>query len=69
MTDMLVSTSWLETHLGDADHVIAYCGYGIAASATVFVLTMLGHRRTALYDGSLAQWAPDQSLPMVTGAP
>jgi thiosulfate/3-mercaptopyruvate sulfurtransferase len=47
--------------------VITYCGGGIAASATAFVLAMLGHERVALYDGSLSEWATDPTLPMETG--
>ena len=47
--------------------VIAYCGYGIAASGTVFALALLGHRNVRLYDASLAEWAADPDLPMATG--
>jgi thiosulfate/3-mercaptopyruvate sulfurtransferase len=51
----------------EADRVIAYCGGGIAASGTFFVLSLLGHDRVALYDGSLLEWSKDPALPMVTG--
>ena len=47
--------------------VIAYCGHGIAASASVFALAMLGHPDVALYDASLSEWAADETLPIVTG--
>jgi len=50
-----------------APAVIAYCGGGIAASADILVLTMLGHRNARLYDASLSEWARDPSLPMETG--
>lgn len=54
--------------IGHGD-VIAYCGYGIAASATVFALALLGRDHAALYDGSLAEWAADPGLPMACGVP
>jgi thiosulfate/3-mercaptopyruvate sulfurtransferase len=49
------------------DAVIAYCGGGIAASATVFALSLLGHPDVRLYDGSLLEWSNVPELPMVTG--
>jgi thiosulfate/3-mercaptopyruvate sulfurtransferase len=52
----------------EAGRIIAYCGGGIAASGTFLVLSMLGYRNVALYDGSLLQWSRDASLPMVTDA-
>lgn len=55
--------------LGAFDHgrVIAYCGGGIAASATVFALALLGHPDVALYDASLLEWSADATLPMEAG--
>ena len=49
--------------------VIAYCGGGIAASATAFLLTLNGYENVALYDNSLSEWAKDPSLPMEIGVP
>ena len=49
--------------------VIAYCGGGIAASATAFLLTLNGFENVALYDNSLSEWAKDPSLPMEIGVP
>lgn len=51
----------------ERERVIAYCGGGIAASSTVFVLEMLGHPNAALYDKSLLEWSNDPELPMETG--
>lgn len=48
----------------DNKKVIAYCGHGIAASADVFALTLLGHPEVALYDASLSEWADVADLPM-----
>lgn len=49
------------------DEVICYCGGGIAASTTAFLLTRLGIANVSLYDGSLTEWTSDPSLPMETG--
>jgi len=51
----------------DSPRVITYCGGGIAASGTFFVLSLLGYDRVALYDCSLLEWSQDPSLPMVVG--
>jgi len=48
--------------------VITYCGGGIAATSTTLVLTMLGHPDVRVYDASMSEWAPDDSLPMESGA-
>ena len=52
----------------EGGRVITYCGGGIAASADAFLLTILGAKDVALYDGSLTEWAADPALPLVTGA-
>jgi len=51
----------------EGKRVIAYCGQGVAASADVFVLTMLGHPDVLLYDASLSEWAAADDLPMEVG--
>jgi thiosulfate/3-mercaptopyruvate sulfurtransferase len=50
-----------------ARRAITYCGGGIAASTTAFVLEMLGHPDWALYDNSLLEWSTRPELPMLTG--
>ena len=47
--------------------VITYCGGGIAATSTAFVLTLLGHGNVAVYDGSMSEWGRDEALPMEAG--
>ena len=50
---------------GGADaRFITYCGGGIAASSTAFVMTRLGYTDVAVYTGSLQEWAADPANPM-----
>jgi len=48
-------------------HVIAYCGGGISATIDLFMLHRLGYDKLTLYDGSMGEWATDNSLPIETG--
>ena len=47
--------------------VIAYCALGITATIDAFACLLCGQENVALYDGSLTEWAMDESLPMATG--
>jgi thiosulfate/3-mercaptopyruvate sulfurtransferase len=47
--------------------VIAYCGGGISATVDLFLLHRLGYRNLTLYDGSMGEWAKDESLPLERG--
>jgi len=51
----------------DAERTITYCGGGIAGSTDAFLLTLLGAKNVALYDGSMSEWAADASLPLKIG--
>jgi thiosulfate/3-mercaptopyruvate sulfurtransferase len=44
--------------------LITYCGGGIAASSTAFVMTRLGYSDVAVYTASLQEWAADPANPM-----
>lgn len=44
--------------------MITYCGGGIAASSTAFVLTRLGCENVAVYAASLQEWVADPENPM-----
>jgi thiosulfate/3-mercaptopyruvate sulfurtransferase len=49
------------------DHIVTYCGAGVAASSAAFALGLLGVDGVAVYDGSMLEWAADPSLPLVAG--
>jgi thiosulfate/3-mercaptopyruvate sulfurtransferase len=49
------------------ERVITYCGGGIAASSDALVLTLLGVKNVAVYDGSMTEWGADPGLPLETG--
>ncbi len=50
----------------DQEKIITYCGGGISATTDSFALMLLGRDDVALYDGSMMEWGPDDSLPMST---
>lgn len=50
----------------DADHVVAYCGSGMAACENLLVLESLGIEGR-LYTGSWSDWSTDPQLPAATG--
>ncbi|WFR66963.1 rhodanese-like domain-containing protein [Curtobacterium flaccumfaciens] len=39
-----------------ADEVVTYCGVGSAACVDALALTILGHEKVSVYDGSLVDW-------------
>jgi thiosulfate/3-mercaptopyruvate sulfurtransferase len=48
---------------------ITYCGGGIAASSTAFVMTRLGYSDVAVYTASLQEWTADPANPMEVATP
>jgi thiosulfate/3-mercaptopyruvate sulfurtransferase len=57
-------------HGGDrGGRVITYCGGGIAASSSAFVMTRLGFTNVAVYTASLQEWAADPANPMEVSTP
>ena len=57
-------------HDGDRSaRAITYCGGGIMASSSAFVITRLGFTDVAVYTASLQEWAADPANPMVIGTP
>ena len=47
-----------------ADKHITYCGGGIFATVNAFWLHQLGHKNIAVYENSMSEWGPDESLPI-----
>jgi thiosulfate/3-mercaptopyruvate sulfurtransferase len=55
-------------HHGDRNaRTITYCGGGIMASLSAFVMTRLGFTNVAVYTASLQEWAADPANPMAVG--
>jgi thiosulfate/3-mercaptopyruvate sulfurtransferase len=48
---------------------ITYCGGGIAASSSAFIMNRLGFTDVAVYMGSLEEWAANPDNPMEVDAP
>jgi thiosulfate/3-mercaptopyruvate sulfurtransferase len=54
--------------LASPEPVVAYCAGGVAATADALALAVLGRHDVTVYDGSLNEWAADESAPLVTVA-
>jgi thiosulfate/3-mercaptopyruvate sulfurtransferase len=68
MHDMasFVSNDELATRLKEEaqhDHIITYCGGGIAATVNAMAHLMAGNENVSVYDGSMNEWA-GEGLPM-----
>lgn len=62
-----IKRRYTQTGVLGKDRTIIYCGGGISASGNAFLLTLLGQKNVSIYDASLNEWGPDESLPMETG--
>jgi len=56
-----------EAGLDLAKPVVTTCGSGVTAAVLTLGLHLLGHRSTALYDGSWSEWGNREDLPAETG--
>jgi thiosulfate/3-mercaptopyruvate sulfurtransferase len=69
-TNAYLTPDALRAVFGDAlvpdQKVVTYCGGGIAAASDALALSIIGHDDVALYDGSLNEWAADESAPLIT---
>jgi thiosulfate/3-mercaptopyruvate sulfurtransferase len=44
--------------------IVTTCGSGVTAAIPYLALTVLGHRKIALYDGSWSEWAATDGVPI-----
>ena len=51
----------------DKPRTITYCGGGISATIDALALALIGYENVAVYDGSMGEWAADETLPLVLG--
>lgn len=51
----------------DGSLIVTYCGGGIASTLGALALAVLQYDNTMEYDGSLAEWSDDASLPLEVG--
>ncbi|MDH5767211.1 MAG: rhodanese-like domain-containing protein, partial [Gammaproteobacteria bacterium] len=51
-------------HYDHQARVITYCGGGIMASSSAFIMTRLGFSNVSVYTASLQEWAADPGNPM-----
>ncbi|HUY22496.1 MAG TPA: sulfurtransferase [Acidimicrobiales bacterium] len=58
---------WEPIGLGPGRRVITYCGGGVYAAFALFVLYVMGHENSALYDASWMEWGADLRRPVETG--
>ena len=56
-----------EAGLLGKERVICYCGGGISATMDALALHVSGHPDVAIYDGSMKEWAADESAPLALG--
>ena len=60
---------WMPAAIMPEHKVITYCGGGIFGSFALFILALMGHEKTALYDASWMEWGRDNRLPIETDHP
>ncbi len=62
-----LEAAFAEARLDLSRPLITSCGSGVSAAILSLALAELGHRRTALYDGSWAEWGGRDDTPIATG--
>ncbi|MBC7725226.1 MAG: sulfurtransferase [Burkholderiaceae bacterium] len=60
--------AYLTEGVTGTEEVLLYCGGGITATANALTLAELGITAVRIYDGSLEEWAADDTLPLEISA-
>lgn len=61
-----LSQAFEEAGLNLHKPIVATCGSGVSAAFLALALHLIGHRRTAVYDGSWSEWGGRDDLPIET---
>jgi thiosulfate/3-mercaptopyruvate sulfurtransferase len=64
-----IETAFAAAGIAVTKPVITSCGSGISAAILILALTTIGHSKSALYDGSWAEWGGRADLPVAVGPP
>jgi thiosulfate/3-mercaptopyruvate sulfurtransferase len=67
LSDQALAGRFAEAGLDPNGSVISYCNGGVTATAVLFALDRIGHRRYSNYDGSLNEWGERSELPVEEG--
>lgn len=59
-----LSQVFSRAHISPSEHIVAYCNGGVAATAVLFSLAVLGYSSLTNYDGSWNEWGSRQDLPV-----
>jgi len=60
----VISRRFVSVDADGATKHITYCGGGIFATVDAFWLYQLGHDGVSVYDNSMSEWGPDETLPI-----
>jgi thiosulfate/3-mercaptopyruvate sulfurtransferase len=61
-----IATAFATAGVDVTKPIVASCGSGITACTLAFGLYLIGHKRTAIYDGSWTEWGGRSDVPIET---
>ena len=61
-----ISAAFVKAGVDAKKPIVASCGSGITACTVAFGLFLIGHERTAIYDGSWTEWGARDDVPVET---
>ncbi len=62
-----IKTAFKNAGVNVSHPIVTSCGSGVTASVLALALAIIGHRHTAVYDGSWSEWGANENLPLETG--